>query len=119
MPYAFARFKNSDGRFAYLIYSAVDADGNIPLPPARPGRLGNRFVDYFGEAEKASNSNVMMMQMFIVADEKLEAERLRDFASDFVQMRSIIQQGVKQRNAAAKGNRTTASAGTISLGREG
>ena len=39
VPYAFARFKNSDGRFAYLIYSAVDADGNIfqirqPVPDA-------------------------------------------------------------------------------------
>lgn len=96
IPYAFARFKNADGRFAYLIYSAIDAEGNIIEPPPRPGRLGNRFTEYFGDTQQATNSNVMMMQMFIAANEKISPDSLRELASDFVEMRSIIQRDVKE-----------------------
>ena len=101
--YALARFKNNDGGFAYLIYSAIDTHGKIVPPPPRPGRLGNRFTDYFDDRQQNSTSDVMMMQMFIVDVEKLEAETIRGFASDFVEMRSIIQSGVQQRNPARSG----------------
>lgn len=95
IPYAFARFKNDDGRFAYLIYTAVDEQGNVVEPPPRPGRLGNRFLTYFGDPQQSATSNLMMMQMFLVADEQLEADSLRELAADFVEMRSIIQQDVR------------------------
>jgi exosortase/archaeosortase family protein len=99
IPYALARFKNADGRYAYLIYSAIDADVNIVEPPPRPGRLGNRFMEYFGDAQQTTSSNLMMMQMFVVATEKLESHSVRELAADFVEMRSIIQEGIKRRNA--------------------
>jgi exosortase len=95
VPYAFARFKNPDGRYAYLVYTGIDAEGNVVSPPPRPGRLGNRFIEYFGESGRTTSSNVMMLQMFIVANEKLEADSLRELTSDFVQMRSILQAGVR------------------------
>jgi hypothetical protein len=119
IPYAFARFKNSDGRFAYLIYSAVDAEGNIFEPPPRPGRLGNRFTEYFGDSQITNISNLMMMQMFIVSNAKLEPESLREFAADFVQMRSIIQKNVQERHSTRSINDSPVSENPVTEGRSG
>jgi hypothetical protein len=109
-PYAFARFKSSDGRFAYLAYSAVDADGNIIEPPPQPGRLGNRFMEYLGENNQASHSHLMMLQMLIIANDRIDRDKLRELAADFVEMRSLIQRGVKQRLGPSEAIRPSGSA---------
>ncbi len=89
-PLALARFKRQQGQYAYLLYSGFDPAGDVLMPPARPGKLGARFLDFSHTGDEYVRPNVLMLQMFVVVPHKLDPAVIRSLAADFVQLRSDL-----------------------------
>lgn len=104
-PFITARFKNDQGRFGYLLYSAVNKDGSVTEWPDSWGAFGSRL---FGRLERhglIAQQDLVMFQMWLEANEKISPEMLRQMQLDFLEMRSrlsksIVQDAVNQTSTA-------------------
>ena len=88
--YAIARFSRAGGQYAYLLYSAMDADGAIVRPPPLAGALGNRLQIF-----DKSHGDVMMVQLFSVTDGQADKEVLAGLRKDFFAMRAELVSKIK------------------------
>ena len=86
-----ARYKNRQGDYGYLLFSAVNEDGTIPDAPE--GSLGSLFSRLNTRLEMEgviSMGNLVMFQMWLVTAEKISPETLKKMQADFVEMRSRL-----------------------------
>lgn len=88
--YAVGRFKGQAGENAYLLFSAIRPDGTVMPALTGVGALGNRFIHRFDMSGVWELEDVMMLQMWIVTDQKLQPMVLNKLEEDFVQFRSGI-----------------------------
>lgn len=78
----------------YLFFSAIRSDGTIVPAPTELGALGAKFwrrLDYAGIVKL---DDVMMLQMWIVSQGKLDPATIREFESDFRNIRSRVVQAI-------------------------
>jgi len=94
-PFITARFKR-EGRFGYLLYSAVNADGTVTEWPDSWGAFGSRL---FGRLERyglRAQQELVMFQMWLESDQKISPEMLRKMQLDFIEMRARLSDSVVQ-----------------------
>lgn len=96
--YAVARFSRDNGQFAYLFYSAIKPSGEIVRPPELAGAFGRRFR---GLVSDGAGSDVMMVQLFVVSENKIPTNVLGNLRGDFINMRDVLASAV-QRDGNAK-----------------
>ena len=95
--YALGRFKMGDEANAYLFYSAIRPDGKVLPALTQLGALANRFAHRFDMSGVWELDDVMMLQMWIVSDEKLSPDAINALESDFAKFRSIVASEVEAR----------------------
>ena len=88
--YAFARFKQGQANYGYLLYSAITKDGTVVRPPAMAGSLESRLDSLF--APPNPDSELMILQLFVTIDGRIDPSSLGKLKSDFLEMRSRLQQ---------------------------
>lgn len=108
--YAVGRFKGQAGENAYLLFSAIRPDGTVMPALTGVGALGNRFIHRFDMSGVWELEDVMMLQMWIVTDQKLQPMVLNKLEEDFVQFRSNIA------NAAMEGAVAVAKVASVHSG---
>jgi exosortase len=101
--FALARLKKGPTS-AYLIYGAIDSNGDLVTPPPMLGRLGSRFGDYFpSDASRKQSGPVLMLQVFAILPGDFDRELLDDLMSDFSKIRSVVNRELVSK---ANGNQT-------------
>ena len=89
VPYVVARFKKPN-MYGYLLFAGIGSDGTlVPSPTsikAFTHRVWNR-IDTTGVWEQ---TEVLMLQLWVVSPRKLEPETLKALEDDFVAIRSKI-----------------------------
>ena len=101
-----ARYKNRQGEYGYLLFSAVNEDGTIPdAPEGSLGSLKTRIKTRLEMQGVISMGNLVMFQMWLVTGEKISPDTLEKMQADFVDMRSRLAKSVVN-DAVSKGATT-------------
>lgn len=97
-----ARYKNKQGDYGYLLFSAVNEDGTIPdAPSGSLGAIRSRIKTRLEMEGIITMGNLVMFQMWLVTPEKIAPETLQKMQADFVEMRSrlatsVVEDAVKK-----------------------
>lgn len=95
--YALGRFRNSQGLNAYLLFSAIRQDGSIMDPLSR---FGVFLAPRFNFGETWESDDVVMFQLWIVAESSLKPSKLATVKKEFVSFRSTVADAMKNQNQA-------------------
>ncbi|ELP34562.1 exosortase U [Rhodopirellula baltica] len=96
-PLAYAFFGNDSGSRGHLWYSAVIPSGRIVYPPQLPGRLSGRLT-VAAEGLDETIEPMMMLQLWVVAPQKLDASTIDRIDEMFDGLRQKIATAVKAAN---------------------
>ncbi|WDQ15664.1 exosortase U [Rhodopirellula sp. P2] len=102
-PLAYALFGNDSDQRGHLWYSAIKPSGAITHPPELPGRLSGR-LSLATEGLDEVIEPMMMLQLWVVAPEKLDASTINRIDEMFDGLRQKIAMAVR---AANRGNAET------------
>ncbi|SMP62117.1 exosortase [Neorhodopirellula lusitana] len=90
--FAFALFSNEEGQRGYLWFSAISERGAVVPAPPSPGRLTGRFDRAFAAVTEADR--VLMLQMWLPANQKVDSSITKQVAEDFVGLRELVRRSV-------------------------
>lgn len=96
-PFAYALFGGDTEARGHLWYSAITPSGTFVYPPERPGKIGRRLADA-AEGLDDTIKPMMMMQLWVVAPEKLDASTIDRIDEMFDGLRQKIATAVKAGN---------------------
>ncbi|MEP0347627.1 exosortase U [Rhodopirellula bahusiensis] len=96
-PFAYALFGGDTEARGHLWYSAITPSGTFVYPPERPGKIGRRLADA-AEGLDETIKPMMMMQLWVVAPEKLDASTIDRIDEMFDGLRQKIATAVKAAN---------------------
>ncbi len=84
-PFVAALFTKEDGRWGQLLHAGIDSNGAIVDPPEMAGRFSNRF-----NPEDSHAHDVVMLQLWITGNQKLDSSLYADVKSDFKKALEIL-----------------------------
>lgn len=93
-PFAYALFGGDTDARGHLWYSAITPSGNFVYPPERPGQIGRRIADAAEGLDEAIEP-MMMLQLWVVAPQKLDASTIDRVDEMFDGLRQKIATAVK------------------------
>lgn len=99
-PFAYALFGGDTETRGHLWYSAITSRGNFIYPPERPGQLGNRLAEAVDGLDEAIEP-MMMLQLWVVAPQKLDASTIDRIDDMFDGLRQKIATAVKAANGSS------------------
>lgn len=97
-PVAVGEFTQGDRYHGYLVFSAIDTDGDVPTPPSYT--LWGRIVAPFGPlitddfAETSGSAQTIMLQLWTISEQPLTAEEIRELAESIATVRDQASQAV-------------------------
>ncbi|GAA5511098.1 exosortase U [Novipirellula caenicola] len=93
-PYAYARLRKQATYEGYLFYAGIFADGEVMVPPPKPGMLGQRFTP--ADQPENTSDEMVMFQVWITSPKKLSPETLRGVQDDFQAMVAALSSKMKE-----------------------
>ncbi|EMI24740.1 exosortase U [Rhodopirellula europaea] len=97
IPFAFGLFGRENGSRGHLWYTAITQSGDLVHPPERLGQLGKRF----SEPDISAIEPMMMLQLWVVAPQKLDASTIDRIDEMFDGLRQKIATAVKAANGSS------------------
>ena len=88
--YVLGRFKRGPSQYAYLIFSGLGSDGTLLDAPGSFAAFTHRVWNRIDTTGVWDQSEVLMLQMWITAPEKLKPRQLRRMQEDFVSARATL-----------------------------
>ncbi|QDT12260.1 exosortase U [Planctomycetes bacterium K23_9] len=89
------RFRSPEGHQGYLLFSAIRPDGSIMPAITEFGVLGNRFAKRFERSGVWFREDVMMLQIWLVTNQKLSSDHVSRLESDFLRIRDQLVQRIR------------------------
>ena len=96
--YAIARFRKKDNQHGYLIFSAIDYQGNIAAPPPGLGDL-SRITQRLVQPDTATDEELMMLQLWSETPQELTSDQLRVLKDAFLTARTALRAEIRQSEA--------------------
>ncbi|MEM6979307.1 MAG: exosortase U [Planctomycetota bacterium] len=96
-----ARFRKGDKTYGYLLFTAVHDDGTVPDAPSTYGAFGARFLSRLERYGAISQKNLVMLQMWVTAQERIPRRVLDSLRKDFIRVRSRVSQELQPSNEAS------------------
>lgn len=97
--YVTAKFKSEGGQQGYLMFSAISYDGTIPSAPGSFGAWGSRLMGRLDRNGIIDQTDIMMFQLWIPTNRKLEPRTLRRIQEDFVKARAEVARAIVKPNS--------------------
>lgn len=90
-PVAVGEFSKGEDMKGYLIFTAIDTDGNVPMPPSYTlfGRLIAPFIPLITDdyAETSGSAQTVMLQMWTVSERAMDSAELIELAQSIAAAR--------------------------------
>ncbi len=89
VPYVVARFKKPN-LYGYLMFAGIGSDGSLVPSPSSIKAFTHRVWNRIDTTGVWEQTEVLMLQLWVVSPRKLEPETLKALEDDFVEIRSKI-----------------------------